>query len=104
MDDRLVVTLTVGDLRDMMKEAAREATREAMSALPIAKLTKAQLAVALGRSTSTIDRYVADGMPCDDAGTRRMFDLQACRAWLRSRPEMRKNVLSEGVTRKTRAV
>jgi hypothetical protein len=103
MSDRVVMTtLTVEDLRHMVAEAAEEGARRALSSMPTSRLTKSHLAVALGRSPSTIDRYVLEGMPCEDAGTRRMFDLEACRAWLRGRPSMRKNLLNEGVVRKSK--
>lgn len=101
--DRLVVTLTVGQLRSMMRDAAREGAREALSATAASKLTKTELATALRRSTATIDRYVAGGMPYDATGTRRGYDLEACRAWLAARaPRERTNILTDGVTRKTR--
>lgn len=100
---RLLVTLTVDDFRAMLREAAKEGAREALSSLPSSRLSKTQVAHELRRSVSTIDRYIADGMPCDDAGTRKAFDVETCRAWLRNRCALRTNILSQGIVRKTKA-
>lgn len=53
-----------------------------------AVLNRAQLARALNKSEPTIDRYIADGMPCLTEGTNGRaweFQLSACWAWLRRR-------------------
>jgi hypothetical protein len=53
---------------------------------PPTLLTKAELAHALRRSSPTIDRWVTEGMPYADMGTYRLFDREACRAWVAARP------------------
>jgi transposase len=89
-------------LAEVVRGVVREELDRALASVPRTAMSKSQLAAALGRSSSTIDRYVADGMPYDDAGTRRTFDLETCREWLRARAPVRTNILTQGIVRKTR--
>lgn len=53
-----------------------------------AVLNRGQLAQALKKSEPTIDRYIADGMPCLTEGTNGRaweFQLSACWGWLKRR-------------------
>jgi hypothetical protein len=49
-------------------------------------LNKAELAHALRRSSPTIDRWAKQGMPFNDMGSYRLYDLVACRGWVSGRP------------------
>ena len=49
-------------------------------------LSKVELAHALRRSTPTIDRWAKQGMPFNDMGSYRLYDLAACRRWVAGRP------------------
>jgi len=49
-------------------------------------LSKGDLAHALRRSTPTIDRWTKQGMPFNDMGSYRLYDLAACRCWVAGRP------------------
>src|ERR1700722_19353939 len=49
-------------------------------------LSKADLAHELRRSTPTIDRWTKQGMPFNDMGSYRLYDLAACRRWVAGRP------------------
>src|SRR4051794_17794025 len=53
---------------------------------PARLLSKGELAHAVHRSVPTIDRWAADGMPYIDMGTYRLYDLDACTAWVAGRP------------------
>jgi hypothetical protein len=64
---------------------------------PPARLSKAELAVALHRTPATVDRWVRDGMPCDDMGSYKLFDLAACRAWVAARPRVERPQLARAV-------
>ena len=50
-------------------------------------LSKSELALAVRRSAATIDRWATEGMPFDDMGTYRMYDLDKCRTWAARRPK-----------------
>ena len=94
-------------LKTLLAEVVRDVVREELSRALAAQraLAKAELAAALRKSTATIDRHVREGMPYVQEGARRIFDLDACRAWLRNRPttvERFEDMLDEGVVRKTR--
>jgi phage terminase Nu1 subunit (DNA packaging protein) len=52
-----------------------------MSAL----LTPAQLAALMGVSARTVARWDLEGCPCEWAGRRRRYDLEAVKAWNRER-------------------
>lgn len=54
---------------------------------PATMLSKAELGAALHRSPATIDRWSASGMPHQEMGSYRLFDLAACQAWAASRPK-----------------
>ena len=95
--------MTAEEFTDTLSRVAEASARRALELAQSRGLTKSQVAAALNRSTATIDRWVAAGMPHDGVGTRRRFDLEACRAWLRDRPRVTTNILTEGVTRKTKA-
>ena len=92
-------------LRRVLAEVVREVVREELRAsMPPRELSKAAVAAALDCSTATIDRHVRAGMPYQKKGSHRVFDADACRAWLRDRPpttEEAGDVLSV-VTRRTR--
>ena len=89
-----------------LRDAVRDVLREELKALfPPRPLSKNELAAALGCSTSTVDRHVRRGMPFAQERGSRVFDLDACRAWLRDAPPAAKepeDVLTMGVERKTR--
>lgn len=71
-------------LADVVRDVVREELARALAAQR--PLSKAELAAALGTSTTTVDRRVRNGMPYTKEGPHRVFDLDACRAWLRDRP------------------
>jgi phage terminase Nu1 subunit (DNA packaging protein) len=48
-------------------------------------LTPAQLAAAMQISTRTLARWDTEGCPCEWAGHRRRYDLEAVKAWNRER-------------------
>jgi hypothetical protein len=48
-------------------------------------LTPAELAAAMNVSTRTVARWDAEGCPCEWAGSRRRYDLDAVKAWNRER-------------------
>ena len=48
-------------------------------------LAPAQLAAAMGVSTRTVARWDTEGCPCEWAGSRRRYDLDAVKAWNRER-------------------
>lgn len=84
-DDRLAVTLTLGELRELMREAALEAVAEAANDSPPALLDRQGLARALGASASTVARLRREGMPALMLGDSPRFELTDCLAWLRGR-------------------
>ena len=49
------------------------------------ELTRRDLARTWHVSTSTIDRFVHEGMPCTGSRRLRRFDLEACSAWRTAR-------------------
>ncbi|MEZ4301921.1 MAG: hypothetical protein R3B70_43715 [Polyangiaceae bacterium] len=95
-------------LRTLLSEVVRDVVRAELARALSAQrpMSKAELAAALGKSTATIDRHVREGMPYAREGARRIFDLDACRAWLRNRParESVEDMLDQGVVKKTRRV
>lgn len=48
-------------------------------------LTPAELAAAMNVSTRTVARWDTEGCPCEWAGSRRRYDLNAVKAWNRER-------------------
>jgi len=83
-EDRLVVTLTVAELTDLVRQVALEAAAETAEPPP-ALLDRAGLARALGVGTTTVDRLRRDGCPVVWLGDSPRFELAACLAWLRAR-------------------
>lgn len=45
------------------------------------KLTKAEVADRFGESSKQIERYVAEGIPCEGSGHHRLFLWPECRNW-----------------------
>ncbi|HEU4581705.1 MAG TPA: hypothetical protein VFS67_25795 [Polyangiaceae bacterium] len=84
-DDRLAVSLTLGELRELVREVALEAVAEAAGSPRPALLDRNGLAQALGVGTSTVDRFRREGMPALWAGDSPRFELADCLAWLRGR-------------------
>ena len=68
-------------LAEVVRGVVREELKAALG--PPRPLSKNELAAALGCSTSTVDRNVRRGMPFAQERGSRVFDLDACRAWLR---------------------
>ena len=52
-----------------------------------ALLDRSGIARALGVGTSTVDRLRREGMPAIQIGDSPRFEVRACLAWLRSRPD-----------------
>jgi hypothetical protein len=52
---------------------------------PVGLLSKQPTAKAIGISTTTLDRFVAEGAPVHHVGARRMFDISELRTWLDAR-------------------
>lgn len=84
-DERLAVTLTLGELRELMREAALEAVAELGSAPKPALLDRNGIAQALGVSSSTVDRLRREGMPSILIGDSPRFEIEPCLAFLRGR-------------------
>jgi hypothetical protein len=64
---------------------------------PAQLLTKRVIAVRLGVSTATVDRYVAQGMPFEPFGTSKRFRYEDCEAWAKARPALRATPALAGV-------
>jgi hypothetical protein len=84
-DERLAVTLTLGELRELVRDAAIEAVAESGGAPQPALLDRSGLAQALGVGTSTVDRFRREGCPVLWVGDSPRFELEPCMAWLRGR-------------------
>lgn len=97
-----MVVLTTEQFDEALARAAEAGAKRALELAQPTNLTKSQLAAALNRSVATIDRYILAGMP-HNGGVRKTFDPRACRTWLAARPNERKNILTEGVVKKSRA-
>jgi hypothetical protein len=52
-------------------------------------LSRRELARELGKSETSIDRWTAQGMPNHDRGTFRLYEPDACAAWLAARRKPR---------------
>lgn len=89
-DNRLAVTLTVAELRRLIRDAALDAVADLVPAAP-ALLDRTGLARALGVGTSSVDRFRSEGMPSVWVGDMPRFELGPCLDWLRQRkqPERR---------------
>lgn len=84
-DERLAVTLTLGELRELVRDAALEAVADAACAPRPALLDRSGLAQALGVGTSTVDRFRREGCPVLWVGDSPRFEIEPCLAWLRGR-------------------
>lgn len=84
-----IVVMTAEEFTEALSRVAEASARRAL-----------ELAQSRAHEEPSCRRWVAAGMPHDGVGTRRRFDLEACRAWLRDRPRVATNILTEGVTRK----
>ena len=86
-DERLAVTLTVGELRRLVTDAALDAVADRAPTGP-ALLDRVGLARALDISPATVDRLRRQGCPMIRIGDSPRFELTACLEWLRrSQPE-----------------
>ena len=80
--DQLIVTLTVGQLRQLVREGVLDAIADGPPQGP-ALLDKAAFARAIGVSTSTVDKLRKLGCPVVWVIESPRFDLAACMEWLR---------------------
>jgi hypothetical protein len=81
---RLVVTLTLGELTELVREAALQAVADLAEPAP-ALLDRAALARELRVSTGMVDRLRHEGLPVIWLGASPRFELAACVEWLRAR-------------------
>lgn len=81
---RLVVTLTLGELTELLREAALEAAA-GVAEPAMALLDRAGLARALDVGISTVDRLRREGMPALWLGDAPRLELAGCLKWLRAR-------------------
>jgi len=81
---RLVVTLTLGELTELVREAALEAAADLAEPAP-ALLDRAGLARTLDVGITTVDRLRREGMPALWLGDSPRFEVAACLEWLRTR-------------------
>jgi excisionase family DNA binding protein len=86
-DARLVVTLTLGELRSALQDAITEAVAELAPTAGPVLLTGAQLAQTLGVSRATVHRLRVSGCPSIKLGDTFRFELEAVLAWLRTRED-----------------
>lgn len=88
-DNTRIIGMTLAELEARWEAAAERGALRALAALPppvtTGLLDGRALDQALGVSATTRNRFVVEGMPCELVGTRRRFDLAACRAWLAAR-------------------
>lgn len=95
-DDRLVVTLTLTELRALVRAEVRDAIAD-RSPAPPPLLDRAGLARALGKSLPSIDRLRKAGLPCVKVGDVDRFELDRVLEWLRGRGERGRLALVRGV-------
>lgn len=83
----LVDVADLDELRDELRAMRDElrAMRDAGPALVGGIVDGRAFDRALGISAATRGRLVTEGMPHETVGTRRRYDLAACRAWLAAR-------------------
>lgn len=86
-DERLAVTLTLGDLRELLREATLEIIGEAVGAPPPRLLDRNGLAVSFGCSASLVDKLRREGMPCIMVGCSPRYEIEVCLSWLQTRGE-----------------
>lgn len=82
----VVVTLSIDELRALVRDVVREALSEqvpAASAVPL--VDRHELARLLGVSAATIARMTAEGMPHVFAGASPRYGAEEVRAWLAQR-------------------
>lgn len=84
-DERLAVTLTLGELRELVRDAVLDVVAEAAGSSRPLLLDRSGLAQALGVGTSTVDRFRREGCPTLWVGDSPRFELEPCLAWLRGR-------------------
>lgn len=86
-----VIVLTPEELEARIEAAVERGVERALAAArpepaaDIMLLDGRQLDRVLGISAATRCRLVLEGMPHEQVGTRRRFDVAACRAWLAAR-------------------
>ncbi len=80
-DNAPAVTLTVGELGAMVREAV-EAAMGAHASEPVL-YDREGLATRLGCSSSLVDKLRREGMPCVRLGDSPRFELERCLDWLR---------------------
>jgi hypothetical protein len=79
----LVITISPGDLRDLVRDALRVALAEnAPSPSMTVLVDRRELARLLGVSTATVTRLTVEGMPCTHVGDSPRHDVEAVRTWL----------------------
>ena len=90
-DGAMLVTLTVAELCELLREAVLEALAEqGAGAAPAPLLVgPAELARLLDCSRTTIHRLRTQGMPAVAIGDGFRFESAACLAWLRERTAAR---------------
>jgi len=59
------------------------------------RLTKRELAAELRVSTRTIERWMAEGLPCEGSPRRRLFRRETVEAWLAERDPRLAQAVSE---------
>src|SRR5688572_5300162 len=83
---RMLVTLTVPELRSLMAEAVRTALAEQRPPAEPALIDRDELATALSVSPSTLDRMRSEAnFPELRVGDAPRFELEAVLEWLRGR-------------------
>lgn len=84
-DIRLAVTLTVAELRELVRDVVLGAVADIVAPAPPALLDRTGVARALGVGTSSVDRFRSEGMPVVWIGDVPRFELDPCLDWLRQR-------------------
>jgi hypothetical protein len=82
----IVVTLSVDDLRALVREAVRAelpALQPSVSPKPL--VDRRELARTFAVSPATVTRLAAEGMPCTHVGDSPRYDIGAVLAWLHER-------------------
>lgn len=81
-DDAPAFTLTVGELKALLREELGALLGKAAAPLPLL-LDREGLAAALGCSSSLIDKLRRQGMPTVRLGESPRFELERCLEWIR---------------------
>jgi excisionase family DNA binding protein len=83
LDDKMIVQLTLGELRGVIRAAVRD---EIGALKPAEYMTPEQVAEVLGCATESISTYCTrDGLPCVKVGRIRRFVRDDVVAWLEER-------------------